>query len=85
MNVTMCTNNHYFDSDMYDVCPICGAGVKANNFSDSGKKSSGSPNSAVCFIRRKNAEERAAEPVSGETLSACPSPFHKAVKNAGIW
>ena len=32
MNVTMCTNNHYFDSDMYDVCPICGAGVKANNF-----------------------------------------------------
>ena len=35
MNVTMCTNNHYFDSDMYDVCPICGAGVKANNFSDS--------------------------------------------------
>lgn len=37
MNVTMCTNNHYFDSDMYDVCPICGAGVKANNFRIPGK------------------------------------------------
>lgn len=53
MNVTMCTNNHYFDSDMYDVCPICGAGVKANNFSDSGKNPRDRPNSAVCFIRRK--------------------------------
>lgn len=80
MNVTMCTNNHYFDSDMYDVCPICGAGVKANNFSDSGKKSSGSPKFGGLFHKKKNTEERAAEPYQGETLSACPSPFHKAVK-----
>ena len=54
MNVTMCTNNHYFDSDMYDVCPICGAGVKANNFSDSGKKSSGSPKFGGLFHKKKN-------------------------------
>lgn len=30
MNVTMCANNHYFDNDMYDSCPICGAAVKSN-------------------------------------------------------
>ena len=64
MNVTMCTNNHYFDSDMYDVCPICGAGVKAHNFSDSGKKSSGSPKFGGLFHKKKNTGERAAERLS---------------------
>lgn len=85
MNVTMCTNNHYFDSDMYDVCPICGAGVKANNFSDSGKKSSGSPKFGGLFHKKKNTEERAAEPVSRENPVSMPESFSQSGKKMPVY
>jgi hypothetical protein len=85
MNVTMCTNNHYFDSDMYDVCPICGAGVKANNFSDSGKKSSGSPKFGGLFHKKKNTEERAAEPVSRGNPVSMPESFSQSGKKMPVY
>ena len=85
MNVTMCTNNHYFDSDMYDVCPICGAGVKANNFSDSGKKSSGSPKFGGLFHKKKNTEERAAEPVSRLNPVSMPESFSQSGKKMPVY
>lgn len=31
MNVTKCTNDHFYDADKYDVCPHCGAGPIATS------------------------------------------------------
>lgn len=31
MNVTKCTNDHFYDADKYDVCPHCGAGPTATS------------------------------------------------------
>lgn len=79
MNVTMCTNNHYFDSDMYDVCPICGAGVKQTIFGFR-EKSSGSPKFGGLFHKKKNTEERAAEPVSRGNPVSMPESFSQSGK-----
>lgn len=63
MNVTMCTNNHYFDRDMYDACPICGAPVKMPSFPDDITRGAKAKKNGL-FHRRKETSERSDFPVS---------------------
>lgn len=79
MNVTMCTNNHYFDRDMYDACPICGAPVKMTSFPDDVTRGVKAKRNGL-FHRKKETSERndfpvttapsVSEPQNKETISS---------------
>lgn len=63
MNVTMCTNNHYFDRDLYDACPICGAPVKMASFPDDVTRGAKAKKNGL-FHRKKEISERSDFPVT---------------------
>ncbi len=61
-DVRRCVNGHYYDGQMYEFCPHCGASTaEAKNKSNTNHDSSDNKNMDIKFLKKKSSNEKKAK------------------------